>query len=87
MSHHRQQRVLQQIFSHPVSMDIAWSDVAHLVESLGGTVEVAQGGREKVKLKGQEWTFHVPHARTIQSKDEVVALRRLLERAGVRPDA
>jgi hypothetical protein len=85
VSHRHFDRLIEQIFAHPVSMNIHWKDVVRLVESLGGVVEPAHGGREKVKLNGQEWTFHVPHAKSIESKDEVMQLRHLLERAGVKP--
>jgi hypothetical protein len=83
MSHH--QRTLEHIFAHPVSTNIRWNDVVHLVQHLGGLVEPAHGGREKVTLNGVERTFHVPHSKSIESKDEVVQLRHFLESAGVKP--
>jgi len=81
----RHQRTLEALFAHPIAMNIKWADVEHMITSLGGTVEPAHGGREKVKLNGQERTFHIPHSRTLDSKDEVVQLRHFLESAGARP--
>lgn len=86
MSHHHNDRVLKQLFAHPVSMNVRWADVVHLVTSLGGSAEPAHGGgREKLKLNGQERTFHVPHGGSIESRDEVVALRHFFDAAGIRP--
>lgn len=84
---HDHTRTLNHIFAHPVSMNIKWNEVTHLIASLGGTVESAHGGREKIRLNGQERTFHVPHSKAIDSKDEVVQLRKFLELAGVAPKA
>ncbi len=85
MSHHDQ--TLRQIFAHPVSMNIRWKDVVHLIESLGGRAEPSQGGRERFVLNGQDRVFHVPHSKDIESRDEVLQIRRFLEAAGVRPSS
>lgn len=84
MSHHHE-RTLQQIFQHPIAMNLRWAEVVHLIESIGGTVEPGHGGREKVRLNGKEASFHVPHGKTIDSKDEVMQLRHFLESCGVAP--
>jgi hypothetical protein len=39
-----------------------------------------------VKLNGEEQTFHIPHGKTLDSKDEVMQIRHFLERAGMGPD-
>jgi len=82
---HKDERTLEQLFKHPISMNIRWSDVVHLFRSLGAHMEVVHGGREKVKLNGVEHTFHIPHGKNINNKDEIVEIRHFLERAGVRP--
>lgn len=86
MSHHKHLTTLKSIFAHPISMNVHWKDVVHLLESLGAEVEVVHGGREKVKLRGQEHTFHIPHSRVIESKDEIVQIRHFLERCEVTPE-
>lgn len=78
-------RTLQQIFAHPISMNIKWTDVVHMIQAMGGTVIPAHGGREKITLNGHEHTFHVPHNKAIDSKDEIVQLRHFLEQAGCAP--
>jgi len=82
---HKPEKTLEQIFAHPISMNMHWKDIVHLFEHAGGSVEVVHGGREKVMLNGLEHTFHIPHTKTLESKDEVVAIRKFLEEAGVRP--
>jgi len=82
---HKHERTLQQVFAHPISMNIKWNDVVHLFESLGASVEPAHGGREKVKLNGKEMTFHVPHGKAIDSKEEIMQIRHFLESCGIRP--
>lgn len=82
---HDHHQTLRQIFSHPISMNIKWKEVVHLFESLGGRVEPAHGGRETVHLNGKQMTFHVPHGKTIDSKNEVMQIKKFLESAGVAP--
>ncbi len=84
---HKPQKTLEQLFSHPISMNIHWRDVVHLFESLGAEVHVVHGGREKVRLNGQEHTFHIPHSKSLDSKDEIVQIRHFLESAGVTPES
>lgn len=84
MSHDHTQ-TLRHIFSHPISMNLKWNEVVHLFQSLGGTVEPAHGGRETVHLMGKQMTFHVPHGKSIESKDEVMQIRKFLESCGVSP--
>lgn len=80
---HNHERTLAQVFQHPIAMNVKWNEIVHLFQSLGGTVESAHGGREKVKLNNQEMTFHVPHSRTLDSKEEMMAVRHFLERCGI----
>lgn len=83
----KHERTHEAIFAHPISMNLHWRDVEHLLESLGGVLEPAHGGRVKVHLNGEEHTFHVPHTKTLSSREEVVQLRHFLERAGAAPAA
>lgn len=84
-SKHR--RTLDQVFAHPLSMNIKWPDIVKMFESLGAKVEVVNGGREKVTLNGLEETFHIPHGRTVNSRDEMMQIRHFLERCGCGPGA
>lgn len=79
-------QVLRQLFAHPIPMNIKWRDVTHLLESLGADLDVVHGGRQKVRLNGHEHTFHIPHGKMIDSKDEVVQIKHFLEALGVTPE-
>lgn len=82
---HTPERTLAEVFAHPINMNIHWKDVVRLIESLGGEAEVVHGGREKVRLNGHEFTFHIPHGKTINTRDEVMQIRHFLEQSGVAP--
>lgn len=83
---HKHERVLEALFAHPISMNLKWNEVEHLLEHLGAEVR-HHGGRATVMLNGEEATFGVPHTKTLSSKDEVVQIRHFLERAGAAPAA
>jgi hypothetical protein len=82
---HKHEKTLEHLYQHPIAMNIKWNDVVHMFEALGGRVEPSHGGREKVFLNGKEMTFHVPHSRTLDSKDEVMQVRHFLTSCGVEP--
>ena len=80
---HRHRKVLHSLFSHPVSSNIDPRHVLAVFEDLGA--EVAHGGHGQVKItfNGHTHGFHDSHHSL--SKDEVAAMRRFLEAAGVDP--
>lgn len=83
---HSHDHVLAAIFAHPINVNLKWNEIEHLFTALGANLEPAHGGgRVKVKLQGQEMTFHVPHGKTLDSKDEVMQVRHFLERCGHKP--
>ncbi len=79
----RHDRTLEQLLQHPMVMNIKWRDVVHMFEAMGATTEVVHGGRQKVSLNGQEHSFHIPHGKTLNSRDELMEIRHFLERAGM----
>ena len=83
---HKPDRVLRQIFQHPMVLSIKWSDVVHMFEAFGAEVEVVHGTRERVKLNGQQKMFRIPHGRAIDDRNELTEIRHFLERAGITPD-
>jgi hypothetical protein len=80
---HKQRHTLHALFAHPVSSNIDPRLAFSRIETLGG--EVTHGGRGHIlaRLNGHTHGFHDPHHAL--SKDEVVALRKFLEAAGVDP--
>jgi hypothetical protein len=80
---HKQRHTLHALFADPVSANIDPRLAFSIIETLGG--EVAHGGHGHVvlKLAGHTHGFHASHHAL--SKDEVVALRKFLEAAGIDP--
>jgi len=83
--HHKSQKTLDALFSHPISMNIDYNKVVHLFEELGADVEETKKHHLKVKLNGQEMTFSHPHHKNIDDKNQVVAIRDFLKDCGVSP--
>jgi hypothetical protein len=80
---HKHRRTLHALFAHPVSSNIDPKAAHAMLAELGA--EVAHGGHGHivVKLNGHTHGFHDTHHAL--SKDDVVALRKFLEMAGIEP--
>ncbi|MDE1046255.1 MAG: hypothetical protein OR995_02265 [Candidatus Nanopelagicales bacterium] len=76
---------LSVIYSHPVSHNIRWVDVLHLLEA-AGQVEEKHDGKFTVTLGEETEVFERPHHKDIDTQ-MVVDLRRMLKNAGFRPRA
>ncbi len=82
---HKHRRTLDRLFSHPINVNIEWWQIEHLFEALGSNVTETSHDRIEVQLNGQEETFSRPKHANLEDKDEVMAIRHFLERAGVTP--
>jgi hypothetical protein len=82
MNHHHR-RILHSLFEHPVSANIAFKDVEHLLSELGAKLESRSGDRIAVKLNGQTAVFHRSHHSV--PKDGVVNFRNFLKHCDVDP--
>jgi hypothetical protein len=83
LMNHRHRKVLHALFAHPVSSNIDPKHVVSVFEDLGATVSHGGSGQMKVTLNGHTHGFHdTQHS---LSKDEVAAMRRFLDQAGVDP--
>ena len=80
---HRHRRVLAQIFAHPVSANIDFKEVVHVLEELGAEIENRSGNRIAVKLNGHTAAF--VHAQHSLPKEEVAQIRKFLATCGVDP--
>jgi hypothetical protein len=80
---HRHRKVLHAIFAHPMSANIDPRHVAAVFEDLGAEVAHGGHGQVKVTLNGHAHAFH--DTRHSLSKEEVGAVRKFLEQAGVNP--
>lgn len=80
---HRHRKVLHGLFAHPISANIDFKDVVHVLEELGAEVDMRSGNRIGVTLRGHTVAFsHVNHS---LPKDEVVQIRKFLETCGIDP--
>lgn len=80
---HRHRKVLHALFDHPISSNIDYKEVVHLLEGLGAEVENKSGNRVGVRLNGHSAAF--VHAHHSLPKDEVVQIRHFLQTCGVDP--
>lgn len=83
MNHHHR-ATLQALFAHPISANIDFRKVVHLLEDLGAEVENSSGNRVKVKLNGHSAAF--THAAHSLPKEEVVQIKKFLESCAVTPE-
>ena len=80
---HRHRKVLHSLFAHPISANIDFKEVVHVLEELGAEVENKAGNRIGVTLSGHTAAF--THANHSMPKEEVVQVRKFLEACGVDP--
>jgi hypothetical protein len=80
---HRHRKVLHALFAHPVSSNIDPKQVHATLEDLGAEVSHGGHGQVLVRRNGHSHGFH--DTRHSLSREEVGALRRFLEAAGVEP--
>jgi NACalpha-BTF3-like transcription factor len=81
MNHH-DQKTLDQVFAHPVSANVDFQDMEHLLKKLGAELEEKSAGKIMIKMNGKSMIIHRPHQHTM-AKDEVIAVRGFLEECGV----
>lgn len=84
MNHHHR-KVLQALFAHPVSANIDFKEVVHVLEALGAEIDNKAGNRIGVKLNGHSAAFTHPHHDL--PKDEVAQIKKFLTQCGVDPEA
>lgn len=80
---HKHRRVLHAVFAHPINANLEPRQVYSMLEELGAEVTHGGHGHDIVKLNGQTHGFH--EASHSLSKDDVMALRKFLQAAGINP--
>ena len=81
----KQQKLLQLIFTDPISANIKWHDVAVLLKGLGAELEEREGSRVAVYLHGHVTVQHRPHPGPAMNKGAVKTLRLFLKQCEVQP--
>jgi len=85
MMKRKHQKTLELIFARPVSGNIKWPDIEALLVALGAKISEREGSRMGVVLFGEIQVFHRPHPSPDTDKGAVSAIRKWLERNGVKP--
>ena len=82
---HRNRKVLESIFAHPISSNIDFKDMSHALISVG--VEITEKAANKISLTlaGRTVIIHRPHQHTMP-KDEVATIRGFLVDCGITPE-
>ena len=84
MNHHHR-KILHAFFAHPVSANIEFRDVEHVMVMLGAEVDAKTGNRVDVALNGQTTVLHRNH--DTLTKVDVLHIRKFLEGCGISPEA
>lgn len=74
-------RTYNSIFHHPLSHNLKWRDVYALLHHLGH-VEEERNGNLKVTRGGEHLILHIPRTKDVAEIEELMALRRFLEKSG-----
>jgi hypothetical protein len=80
---HKHRKTLHALFAHPEPANLAPADVEHVLIDLGAELHERNGTKFSVTLNGHTANFH--HAKHSLPKDEVRAIRKYLETAGIDP--
>jgi hypothetical protein len=72
-------KTLEQIYRHPTSANINWSDIESLFKELGANISERTGSRIAVVLFGEVRVFHRPHPSPSTDKGAVSSIRKWLE--------
>lgn len=81
----RHERILNTIFTQPISGNIKWRDVESLLKNLGAVLNERAGSRVAVHLEGRVAFFHRPHPSPDVDKGAVRDLRKFLQSVGITP--
>jgi len=81
----KQSKTLGALFKNPTPSDVRWSDVESLLLALGASISEGRGSRVLVTLNGVDAVFHRPHPKPQTDKGALVAVRKFLASAGVKP--
>jgi len=77
---HKQAHTLQELFEHPIRLNLKWPAVVSLFNALG-EVTVESHDRFRVEIDGHCEVYHPPH-HTDLSADDIMKVRKFLELTG-----
>jgi hypothetical protein len=80
----RHQLTWKTIFRHPAAHNLEWHDVRSLLDALADVAEETDGSLH-VKRNGMFLVIHPPRFKDLGTVDELLDLRRFLEKSNVSP--
>ena len=81
----RHKRILEAIFTQPISGNLRWGEVEALLKALGAVVNERAGSRVAILLNDRVAVFHRPHPGPNMDKGAVRDLRKFLVISGATP--
>ena len=81
----RNRKTLETIFTDPVNGSIQWRLIESLLVSVGAMMVEGSGSRVSFLINGRRADFHRPHPGKEALRYRVLAVRELLEKAGIQP--
>lgn len=81
----KQRRILEAVFTDPVSASIDWSDIESLLVSVGCETIEGNGSRVRFSYEGIIAAFHRPHPEKEAKKYQIKDAREFLSKIGVKP--
>jgi hypothetical protein len=80
---HKHRKTLHALFAHPISANINYQAVVHVLGELGAEIDNKKGNRIGVALNGHSVAFS--HANHDLPKEEVVQIKKFLTDCGIDP--
>lgn len=80
---HKHRKTSQALFAHPISSNINFKEMVHVLEELGVQIENKSGNRIGVSLNGHSAAFI--HAQHDLPKEEIALVRNFLSLRGIDP--
>ncbi len=80
---HSHRKVLHALFAHPVSANLGFKEVEHVLTALGAEVSNKTGNRIGVTLKGHSAAFS--HANHDLPREEIIQIKKFLIDCGIDP--
>lgn len=84
MNHHHK-KVLESLFAHPISTNVNFKDVEHVLVELGAQITEKADNKIIVTIGERATLIHRPHNHSL-TKDDVAQVRGFLIDCGIEPE-
>ncbi|NQY80925.1 MAG: hypothetical protein HRT47_11490 [Candidatus Caenarcaniphilales bacterium] len=83
--HKKDTKTLEKLFSHPISMNLEWNEVKHMLETMGVEVETTHHNHTKIHYGEESMSFKSFH-KNLGDKNEIIELQHFLKKVGLAPE-